>query len=142
MPINKAKSKWDNFDLNSFLEFFIKQLEEYKGKFINFDNELNEVADREGNKMIVVYSKFKLDRAYETDEKWDKVIEDLSSIKDIKTIVNLIGQTNLLSEMSDYSGESIVLKDLGDFYSEFESSYFIFFSKYSLHHEFKNKLIL
>lgn len=101
-------------------------LEKYKGKFINFDNDLNEVTDREGNKMIVVYSKFKLDRAYETDDQWKKIIEDLSSIKDIKTIVNLIGQTNLLSEMSDYSGESIVLKDLGDFYSEFESSYFIF----------------
>lgn len=33
--IKKAKSKWDNFDLNDFIDFFIKQLEMYKGKFIN-----------------------------------------------------------------------------------------------------------
>ena len=101
-------------------------LEKYKGKFINIDNDLNEVTDRESNKMVIVYSKFKIDRTYETDDQWGKIIEELSSIKDIKTIVELIGQTNLLSEMSDYSGESIGLKDLGDFYSEFESSYFIF----------------
>ena len=120
------KNRDKNLEENLVKAELVDCLKKYRGCFTNIDNESNDISDRDGNKMVMIYSKFKLDRNTETDEQWRKVLEDFSKIRDMKDIVNLIGQTNLLSEMSDYAGENISLSDLEDFYSEFETSYAIF----------------